>query len=66
MRDRTLTDAERDVLRLLARNMNVTAISRELAISESAVNTRLNAAMNRMGALDRDEAVLMWKEQEPC
>jgi DNA-binding NarL/FixJ family response regulator len=54
----TLTDREREVLRLVARGLANKQIARHLGIAERTVKAHLTSAFQRIGATDRTQAAL--------
>ena len=58
----TLTDRERDVLRLVVRGLSNKEIARGLGISEKTVKAHLGATFQRIGVRDRTQAAL-WAER---
>jgi DNA-binding NarL/FixJ family response regulator len=55
----TLTDRERDVLRLVGRGRSNTEIAGALFISETTVKTHLSRLFTKLGIHDRTQAVVM-------
>jgi DNA-binding NarL/FixJ family response regulator len=53
----TLTDRERDVLRLVAEGLTNKAIAARLGIRESTVKDHVNSMLSKLGAQSRTEAV---------
>jgi DNA-binding NarL/FixJ family response regulator len=54
----TLTEREREVLRLVARGLANKQIARRLGIAERTVKAHLTSAFQRIGATDRTQAAL--------
>jgi DNA-binding NarL/FixJ family response regulator len=55
----TLTDREREVVRLIAEGMSNTEIADQLSLSPLTVKTHANHAMTKVGARDRAQLVVM-------
>ncbi|MBJ7899761.1 MAG: response regulator [Cyanobacteria bacterium RI_101] len=63
-RDSLLTPREREILRLLASGQSDREIARHLYISPGTVRVHLHAIIKKLGAANRQEAILVWQTQE--
>ena len=56
-RDRTLSERERDVLKLVVQGMRNKEVSNRLCISERTVKFHMSSLMGKLGVSNRTEAV---------
>ncbi len=59
----TLTDRERQILRLLQTNLNTTEIADELIVSPSTIRTHVKNLYKKLNAHGREEAIIQAQQQ---
>jgi DNA-binding NarL/FixJ family response regulator len=60
-----LTNRERDVLRLLLKNLSNPEIARELSIEVTTVKTHVSNILSKLGLRNRGDLGLWWRQHNP-